>query len=40
MTASAPNQRPALDAAVALSLHFTADWRRASEAERSAALLR
>ena len=29
-----PNERPALDAAMTLSLHFEACWRRASEAER------
>jgi len=29
-----PNHRPALDAAVALSLVFGAYWRRASEAGR------
>jgi hypothetical protein len=31
-----PNKRPALDAAITLSLHFEAHWRRAGEAERSA----
>ena len=31
-----PNYRPALDAAMILSLHFEAYWRRASEAGRYA----
>lgn len=31
---SAPNHRPALDAAMSSSLHFGARWRRASEAGR------
>jgi len=34
MTGTRHNERPALDAAMTLSLHFEAHWRRASEAER------
>jgi hypothetical protein len=30
------NHRPALDAAMSISLHFGRHWRRASEAERYA----
>jgi len=32
------NERPALDAAMTLGLHFEASWCRASEADRSVAL--